>query len=134
MSLNNAAVVTAPTSIAATGGTALTLASAGSDGITNRLIVTADTDFRTRRSIVASIKTPKPLATAPNGYTQARSKAVYTKPKLLANTKYTNNTISIEISVDVETTQTEIQELMDVGAQMLFDADFIQLWKTQNLT
>jgi len=133
MSLVNAGVVTAPSSIAATGGSALAFAAGQSSATTMHLYVSADTDLRTRRTIDVVIKPPKIQPTAPNGYTQARATATYKKPKLLANGKITVNSVQVSMSYDVETTQAEIQELMDVGAQMIFDADFTALWKNQSL-
>lgn len=135
MSLSNASIVTAPSSIAPTGGSALVFSSSGnlSNGKVT-LIVSADTDLRIRRSIDATIKNPSPSLSAPNGYTQARVSFVYKKPKLLANGKITVNTARVEFSYDVETTQTEIQELADVAAQMCFDGDFVPSIKTLTLT
>jgi len=135
MALNNAALVVAPTSIAPTGGTALTFASNGIQGpgeIT--LVVPADLDLRTRRSIDIKVKPAKTSVGAPNGYTQARVSMLYKKPKILANTKITVNTVKVEFAFDVETTQVEIQELLDVAAQLCFDADFVPTVKQLSLT
>lgn len=131
MSLVNASIVTAPSSIAPTGGTALAFASSGnlSNGKVS-LVVSADTDLRTRRQIDVTVKPPAASTNAPNGYTQARVQFLFKKPKLLANGKITVNTARVEFSYDVETTQTEIQELADVAAQMSFDADFVPTIKT----
>lgn len=135
MSIQNAAVVTAPTSIAPTGGTALSLTGTGiSGGTDTSAYVASDTDLRTRRRIDFNISKPRVQNGTPNGYTQAKCQAKFFKPKTLANGKITVNSVSILMSYDVETSQTEIQELMDVGAQLLFDADFTNLWKAQNLS
>jgi hypothetical protein len=125
MSLSNAAVVTAPSAFGPTGGIALTFASAGSisSGCLT-LYVPADTDLRLRRTMKCTAKSPNVQITAPNGYTQARTETLFTKPKLLANGKLTTNTVRISVAYDIETTQLEIQELLDVGAQALVDADF----------
>lgn len=130
MPLNNAALVTAPSAIAPTGGTALSLTSQGytADGKLT-LIVPADTDMRIRRTMDVSVKPAKSSLTAPNGYTQNRATVIYKKPKLLANGKITVNTIKTEIAYDVETTPSEIQELLDINAQVNFDADFVPTFK-----
>jgi hypothetical protein len=133
MSFQNAAVVTAPSSIAPTGGTALAFTPITNDGSKVDMVVAADTDSRTRRHLIGSIVMPKPQATAPNGYTQARGEIKFRKPKLLANGKYTTNEVIVSMRYDPETTQVEIQELMDVGAQLCFDADFVNFWKLQSL-
>lgn len=135
MSLSNAAVVTGPSSIAPTGGTALTFTSAGvTKSGSLELYVAADTDLRLRRTITASVKTPTVNAGSPNGYTQARASLIFRKPKLLDNGKITVNTARIEFAYDPETTQTEIQELADVAAQMCFDADFLPTIKALSLS
>jgi len=131
MAISNAVLNTAPTSITVTGGSALTFTSMA-PGAKNELIVSADTDLRTRRTMTVEAKMAKPAVGAPNGYSQQRMTVLYRKPKLLANGKIIVNTVRVEMAYDVETTQTEIQELMDVGAQTLFDADFTALWKAGN--
>lgn len=134
MSLNNAAIVIAPTSIAPTGGSALTFASNGLQGPGKvTLVVPTDTDYRTRRSLDVTVKPASVSAGAPNGYTQNRITFVFKKPKVLANTKITVNTVKVEFAYDVETTQTEIQELLDVAAQLCFDADFTPTVKLLSL-
>jgi len=132
MSLVNAAVVTAPTSIAPTGGSALAFQAKNPGADPLQLYVAADTDLRLRRTIDISIKPPKVNAGMPNGFTQGQVVARYNKPKLLANGKITTASVRISMSYDVENSQAEIQELMDVGAQMLFDSDFTSLWKAQS--
>lgn len=133
MSLQNAAVVTAPSAFTPTGGTALTftLISQSANGVS--IAVAADTDSRTRRRIETSLTVPRVSAAAPNGYTQARNELKFKKPKLLANGKFTTNEIIIQLRSDPETTQVEIQELLDVGAQALTDSDFSNFWKLQSL-
>jgi len=134
MSLINAALVVAPTSIAPTGGTALTFASFGSPapGQVN-LFVPADTDLRTRRSMQWKVKLAKPKADAPNGYTQHRVSFTYYYPIILANGKITVNSSGGFASFDVETSQTQIQQLIDVGAQGFSDADFVPVFKTLSI-
>lgn len=135
MSLTNASIVTAPSAFTPTGGTALAFASLGnlSNGKVT-LFVAADTDFRVRRTIDITVKAPSPQPSAPNGYTQARVSMLFKKPKLLANGKITVCTTLVQTAYDVECTQTEIQELIDVGAQMCVDADFVPVHKTLSTT
>lgn len=132
MSLSNAAVVTGGT-LSVAGGSALTFSSFGSSPGVVELGVPADTDFRLRRTATCQYKAPRVSKDAPNGYTQARAIATYRKPKLLANGKYTVNTIQVSIQYDPETTDAEKQELMDVAAQFGFDADFVSFFKSGSL-
>jgi hypothetical protein len=132
MSLSNAIVKTGST-IATTGGSDLTFTPFGVSGNTAKIGVPADTDFRLRRMIDFKVNQPLLNPTSPNGYTQAKASALFTKPKLLANGKYTKNTIQISIFYDPETTDAEKTELLDVAAQMCFDADFTDFFKSLSL-
>jgi len=133
MSLSAATTLSGST-IAGTGGTTVNWSSLGISGNKNIIVVTADTDLRVRRQVEVSVKTPTPQASAPNGYTQARISGIYKKPKLLANGKITVNTVKVEVAYDVECTPTEIQDMLDVGAHLLFDGDFTPVFKTLNLS
>jgi len=133
MSIANASVQVAPTSITVTGGTALSFTPLSNTGTKVIVQNTADTDSRTRRKASFKVTSAVPEATAPNGYTQNRCEAKFTKPKLLANGKITTNEVIITMRSDVETTQTELQEMVDVGAQLFCDADFLNFWKVQAL-
>lgn len=134
MSLSNAAVVTAPSSIAPTGGTTLTFSSFGTSPGGIVIAVPADTDSRLRRSITFTVTPPRPAPTSPSGYTQQRCKAIFKRPIITASGKYTVNTLEVSLATDVEATDAVKQEILDIGAQLLFDSDFIQFWKSQNLT
>lgn len=120
--------------IAGTGGTTVTWASLGQVGNKVTLVVPADADLRTRRQIDVVAKQPTPRSGTPNGYTQARVTKVYKRPLTLDNGETTVNTVKVEVSYDVETNATEIQDLLDVGAQMLFDSDFTGVDTTLALT
>jgi len=129
MSLINAAVLIGGT-VSTTGGTSMSLVPFLQEGPKITLHNTADTDFRLRRKMVCTASEPRKEVTAPNGYTQRRTKIRYNYPKLLANGKLTVNSVEITVSSDIEATDTEIQQLLDVGAQSLTDADFVAFHKT----
>lgn len=133
MSLTNASVLVGPT-ITASGGTALALSSLGQNGNRVSLVATADTDFRTRRTMDLTAKTPNSNVSSPNGYTQARPSVLIKAPIVLANGKTTVNTLRIEMAYDVETSQAQIGALMELGAQSLFDSDFTSFWKSLALS
>ncbi len=69
--------------------------------------------FIDRKTVEFSVKEPKVSSTAPNGYTQARRKVLIKEPLALDNGNYTTNTVSIEFSVDVETTDLEITDMVN---------------------
>lgn len=129
MSLKDASVMTAPTSFTVNGGSALAFTEVQSAG--NKVIigVAADTDLRLRRTIEATVHSPKPNNGSPNGYTQARTKTVYKAPLLLDNGQITINTVKVEVAFDVESTDAERTELCDIGAQIFTDSDFRNLLK-----
>jgi len=132
MSLSNASISSGAT-VAPTGGSALAFAGAGIRGNTHSIYATADTDLRTRRSIVCTVKEPKVAAGAPNGYSQARTSFTLKSPLALDNGNVTVNTVRIEFSFDPETTQTEVEELRILAAQICSDADFEAAVKSQSL-
>lgn len=133
MSLSNATTLSGAT-FAGTGGTTVNWSSMGQQGNKNLLVVTTDSDLRVRRSLDVVVKLPTPSSGAPNGYTQARASMLYKQPLLLENGKITVNTMKCEIAYDVETTPEEIQSMLDVGCQVMFDGDFISVFKTLSLS
>lgn len=132
MSLSNASLFTGAT-VAPTGGSALAFTSGGISAGVNPLYCTADDDLRTRREVICTTKAPKVSASAPNGYTQQRAAANIKFPLELDNGNITINTLRIELSCDVETTSTEKDEYMSVGAQLLCDADFTEFFQNLSL-
>lgn len=130
MALSSKSLNTGPT-LSSTGGTAVAFTSFGSALSGLILGVAADTDQRIRRFIEVNVSRSRVQSGAPNGYTQSRTEIVLKKPKLLANSKYTTNTLRISLSVDPETTDTERNEMLDMGAQMFIDTDFRSALKNQ---
>ena len=131
MGLNNASLLQGAT-VAASGGTALAFSSlGGSPG--NTLYAIDDPDIRTRRDIVCNTTAARPKSDAPNGYTQQRTNATVKIPLTLDNGNVTVNTIRIEMSTDVETTDAEKLELRSIAAQVLVDSDFLEFWDNQSL-
>jgi len=128
MSLRDATLLSGAT-MAPTGGSTLTFGAKGSELNKVNLYVPADTDLRLRREIACTTKDPKVSTSAPNGYTQARASAQLKSPLLLDNGAITVNTVTIQVSFDVETTDAEKDELLVLGSQMLNDADFLALFK-----
>lgn len=133
MPLNGASVLSG-TTVSASGGTALTFSSAGVENGKVTLYCDDDTDLRTRREIVCSIKPPKVSASAPNGYTQARVTMLFKSPLELDNGNVTVNTGKFELSFDPETTDAEISEILDVVSQCIFDSDFTNLYQDLSLS
>lgn len=125
---------TASTYVVPSDGTATTLSSLGiKDGKTLETFLASDTDFLLRRSLAWSSRQAVVSPSAPNGYTQARNNVLLRFPKLLANGKYTVNTVRIEQSFDVECTTGEKTDQILLASQALGDADFRDFWIVQAL-
>lgn len=120
--------------LAPTGGTATGVISKGQSLDSHVTVLNDSSAFIDQTLIAFSIKDPKVSSSAPNGYTQARSSVKISVPLDLDNGNRTVNTLSISLSVDPETTAAEIQALLVLGAQLLFDSDCSDFWKKQSLS
>lgn len=132
MSLSNASVSSGAT-VAPTGGSALAFSGSGPRGNSHVIFATADTDLRTRRTITTVVREPRILASAPNGYSQARTQFTFKSPLTLDNGLVTVNKVTIEFSSDPETSQAELEEMRVIAAQICSDADFESAVKNLSL-
>lgn len=121
------------TTVAASGGTDVTLVSLGIQGNKNTLNFSTDTNLATRRLVEFSVKAPAANDAAIGGYNQARNTILLKSPKVLSNLAITVNTVKIEVSYDPQTTQAEVEQLCETAAQMLGTAAFMSFEKDQNL-
>jgi hypothetical protein len=99
--------------VSETGGTAVVYALVQSDGNRHYYQVVADADKRTRRTCMVMITPPKPLSSAPNGYSQQRVAVTFREPMLLANGKITVNSVKFELAADVEASTASITRLVN---------------------
>lgn len=132
MSIKSASILVDGT-VATTGGTATSFKDKGGDLVSWRSILDDGSEFLSQTQVEFSIRDPKPNSGSPNGYSQARSSVVIQKPLLLDNGEYTVNTVRLTLSVDHETTDAEIQNLLVTTAQLLVDSDYADFWKKQSL-
>lgn len=123
MSLENASIPVGAT-YSPTGGSATSLVSLGSTQNNHSLFIDDGSNLILRKTCLATSKAPVPNAAAPNGYTQQRSSIVFHVPKLLANGKYTTNTVKIEVAFDPETDASEKAFLRGLLAHCGVDTDF----------
>jgi len=121
------------TTVAASGGTDVTLVSLGIQGNKNPLIFSTDTNLATRRLAEFSVKQPAVSTSAPGGYTQARNTILVKFPKTLSNGSITVNTAKMELAYDPQTTQAEVETYCETIAQMSGTAAFMSFQKDQNL-
>jgi hypothetical protein len=129
-----ATIKTGATALAATGGDDQALVSLGISANKNVVFFDGDTDFRTRRTIDFTTKAPTVQASAPNGYTQARSTALLKFPLELDNGERTVNTVRIEVAYDPESTAAEVEEMLEVAGQVVGTSAFFDFWKEHNLS
>jgi len=120
--------------VSATGGTATGMITKGST--LNQLLVIIDdsSEFIDETKAEFTVKSPAIQTSAPNGYTQARSKVRVFVPLALDNGNQTLNTLTIEVACDHETTAAEIESMLVLGAQLLADSDYSDFWKKQSLS
>lgn len=107
------------TGLTATGGTATALIGLNSDYSKLKLAIAGSSSIKDRSTLSYSATPAKASSNGPNGYTQERTGTQLLSPKLLANDKITYNSISVQTSFDVETTDAEKLELILIMAQSM---------------
>lgn len=95
------------------------------------LVCTNDPDFKTRRSFDLTIKPAKPLAGAPNGYSQVRTNLFYRQPLVLDNGNITVNTLRVELSHDVELSNAERIRMLMAPTQVFVHGSWYDVWHEQ---
>lgn len=124
----------ASATVAASGGSALVFAD---DGVTIQngvhLIVPADTDYQTRRSVTAKVKQPT-IDVRTNAYGKDKKSISLTLPQVLADGRVVFNVIRIEREVHPSLSAANAEELNKLAAQLLTDADTANFWATGSLS
>lgn len=128
MALKDMSLVTAPTSLDVTGGSALVFAD---DGVTINnglhLIVPSDSDYQTRRTLTAKFRPPA-INPATGSYGKDKKSMTYVLPQVLSDGSVVFNTLRIEREVHPSLPAADALDMINVGAQMLFDADTADFW------
>lgn len=120
--------------VAPTGGTATSLVLLNADSTSAKAFIgTAGVTPLTRSEIAFEARAPKVNPTSPGGFTQGRSSAKISSPKVLANAARTLNSAKVEFSIDPETTAAELLILKTNLCLLILDSDFDQLWLNQSL-
>lgn len=127
MGLKNLSLLAAAT-VSATGGSALVFAD---DGITIQngvhLVVPADSDYQTRRSITAKVRQPT-LDARTGVYGKDKKSLCLAKPVVLTSGQVVFNTIRVEREVHPTLSAADALELNKLGAQLLIDSDTDAFW------
>lgn len=132
MSLQNATIVFAPTSIDATGGTSQNWSLKKVNGNQLTIGCDSDSDSRLRKQAVCKTSTARPLASGANGFSQNRSQIDVTIPHLLSNGTYASNAVGAYQRFDPETTDAQRKEERYLLAMMLVDPDLQSFWDSQS--
>lgn len=119
--------------IAASAGTPVDLLVLNGNNDTVNAILDDGSEFLSNIKVAFQVKVPKVSPTAPNGFTQNRNIVKLTWPKVLANGSTTLNSVSMNMGVDVETSDAEVQTMLSLAAQIATDPDFSDYWKKQSL-
>lgn len=128
MGLKTMSLLTGAT-VSATGGSALVFASDGQtiqNGL--HLIVPADADYQTRRSVTIKHRLPT-LDSKTGAYGKDKKSMVYAQP-IVVDGKVFYNTYRVEREVHPSTSAAAALDLLVVGAQMVTDADAAGFWAT----
>jgi hypothetical protein len=115
-----------------TGGTSTPFIEKSIDSKGHKVILDDGSEFIDSATVNFTTKDPVVSSGAPNGYTQQRSAAHVVVPKQLENGKRTTNTVKCEIAFDPETSDTEKQALLEMGAQLLIQSALADFWKKQS--
>lgn len=124
------------TTVAATGGTDVTLVSLGIRDNKNPLIFSTDSalNLALRRTIEFSVKPTAVSPGSPGGQSNAKNTISYRQPKVLANGDKGYLSIKVETSYHPEFTQAEVEAGCETVAQTLGTAAFLDFQKNQNLS
>jgi len=131
--IKDASISVGGTAISVTGGTATTLKSLGQNLDEHIVYVDDGLGAQLRPTVSFKVTRPKASATAPSGFTQARTQVVFKQPMVLATGELVVNTFRATIAVDVETSEAEIDQLVNTASQLLGDADFSDAYNAQSV-
>lgn len=126
----NGAIINVGATVTATGGTAKTFSTTGQKVNGGQQVVdVSNTDVKTRLSITAK---SIPAQVGSDGkWTNSKAEVVVTQPKVLASGVQKFPNVRITLTDHPEMTQSEIDNLMGLAAQVCVDADFAALWRAK---
>lgn len=133
MALKNMSLSSGAT-VSTSGGTALAFADDGvsiQNGV--HLIVPADTDYQTRRSVTAKYKPPT-IDPKTGVYSKDKKSISLTLPLVLADGRVVFNVIRVEREVHPSLSAANADELNKLAAQLLTDSDASNFWAAGSLS
>jgi len=126
--------LTSAATISVSGGSALAFADDGtlvSNGL--HLIVPADADYKTRRSITVKNRPPSYDAKLIR-WSKDKKSVTLVVPQVLADGSTVFNTLRLEREVHPDLAAATATEMNKLGAQLLTDTDLDAFWSTGSLT
>jgi len=132
MSIDSSVILVGGTT-SSTGGTSTGFIVKGSGDGNKKVILDDASEFIDSQQYTFSVSDPVVNSGAPNGYTQQRSTVKCVVPLNLDNGNRTTNTVTISLAFDPETTDTEKEALIELGAQLLIQSSLDDFWKKQSL-
>lgn len=132
MGLLTSNLKTGVTATSPTGGTEVNFTSDGVEVAGGLHLAAASQPFITRQNITVKTRNPKLLADG--SYTKAKREVLFVSPMVLAVTgKTVFNLVRIEVEYHPEITDANLTDLLSMGSQVLYDADFTSFLKTGSL-
>jgi hypothetical protein len=110
------------TTVAASGGSDVTVSTLGNQGGTSTFIFSTDTSNITRRTLKASVSPSVLNVNSPGGRTLQRNTMRFEFPKVLANGDVTIDFIEVKTGTHPESTAAEVEVRQETVAQYLTPA------------
>lgn len=129
MAILGASLFKGGTYVDPTGGTVVAFSDLGGE-LRNRQVYLDGTLPLDRTEVTFASKEARVKSDAPNGYTQPRRSMVIRVPLVLANGNRTVNTARVELSVDVETPITEIDNIRGYVAHAVAKSFSNAFWRS----
>jgi len=104
--------------VSAVGGTLVPFIEQKQEGNVRHFTVASD-PLLTRRNLKLKIVEPTVNKSSPSGYTQSRGTITVQKPVILTNGERTVISVQLVLSTDMETSDTEKEELLDYIAETI---------------
>lgn len=122
------------TTVAASGGTDVTLSTLGIQGNVNTLIFSTDTSNVTRRIAKASVSLSKPNVNSPGGKTLARNKIRIEFPKVLTDGTTSIDFIEVSTGIHPESSSAEVETRLEQAVQLMLPAKTLSFFFNGDLS
>lgn len=122
------------TTVAASGGTDVTLSTLGIQGGANTLIFSTDTLNTTRRIVKASVSLSNTNVDSPGGRTLQRNKLRLEFPKVLASGETSIDFIEVSTGIHPESTSAEVETRLEQTAQLMLPAKTLSFFFSGDLS